>query len=83
MFQWMIRVGCCFLGTGVDLALPLTDLLPTDTWNWLSGVFSKHEQSSFYRVVPAENNNLTGIGPVLVVIGLLLAGMGLLMRRGV
>jgi uncharacterized protein YjeT (DUF2065 family) len=79
----MIRVGCCFLVIGVILASPLADLLPVDTSDWLSGVFSRQAHSRFYRVVPAENNNLTVIGIALIVIGFLLAGMGLLTRRGV
>lgn len=42
-----MTAGCGFLVIGGALVLPLTDLLPVDTWDWLNGVFSQQEHSSF------------------------------------
>lgn len=78
--RWTIRLGWCFLIAGAVWLSPLPDLLPVDLWARLDHMGQQRTSQPLFRVVPSVDHPAFA-GPLLIVAGLVLIGMGKLRGR--
>lgn len=68
IITWTSRLGYVLLLIAI-LSL-LTELLPIDFWITLNGLFSNHNTTTYYKIVPTEGNSLNFI--IIGLIGIVL-----------